>query len=83
MRENMSPPGNRYLTAVKTPDSHRRLFLPSAGPFRDSRSTASRKPGRAIAAQRGVNIFQRMNQVNDLPAGQGAPGRHAEMSAAR
>jgi len=24
-----------------------------------------------------------MNQVNDLPAGQGAPGRHAEMSAAR
>ncbi len=39
--ENMSPPGNRYLTAVKTPDSHRRLFLPSAGPFRDSRSTAS------------------------------------------
>ena len=39
--------------------------------------------GFAIAAQRGVNIFQRMNQVNDLPAGQGAPGRHAEMSAAR
>ena len=72
----MSPPGNRYLTAVKTLPSVRRAF--SGQPFH-----GLRQPGRAIAAQRGVNIFQRMNQVNDLPAGQGAPGRHAEMSAAR
>ena len=67
MRENMSPPGNRSVRLAS-----------SGQPFH-----GFRKPGRAIAAQRCVNIFQRMNQVNDLPAGQGAPGRHAEMSAAR
>lgn len=80
--KNVLPLGNRRLTAV-TPGSSspplpsiRRAF--SGQPFH-----GLRQPGCAIAAQRCVNIFQRMDQVNNLPAGQGAPGRYAEMSAAR
>lgn len=81
--ETCSRLGIRYLTAVKNTGlsspplpSVRRTF--AGQPFHGLRQT-----GCAIAAQCGVNIFQRMDQVNDLPAWQSAPGRYAEMSAAR
>ena len=74
MRENMSPPGNRYLTAVMGDGMTKKHHLLLYSLLGVCQVIAV---GFAIAAQRGVNIFQRMNQVNDLPAGQGAPGVRA------
>lgn len=42
-----------------------------------------RQPGCSIAAQHGVNILQRPNQINHFPPWQSSTRRHAEMSAAR
>ena len=80
--KNVLPLRNRRLTAV-TPGSSSPPLPSIRWAFSGQPFHGLRQPGCAIAAQRCVNIFQRMDQVNDLPAGQGAPGRYAEMSAAR